>query len=191
MSYKTHVICKRCNNNWLGGWEGKLKPILCPLIGGRPRELTPATLAEIAAWLFKTALLIPYGIPNPIPWPERYYHAFYDSNKQVPADALIWIGAYTGGGDPIWAYANILNVANRGKPGSDREGHMVTFYVGHLLAKIELVPDNDLGAAAKPQASGAAFRIWPQPDNPEGLLWPTPAFTLEQIREEARSITLP
>jgi len=148
-------------------------------------------LSDIAAWLFKTALLIPYGTPNPKPWPERSYHAFYDTDKRVPPDAIIWLGAYAGGGDPIWAYANILTAGRHGEPESNVEGHMITFYVGHLLTKIQLIPDYDFGAAPKPQVSGAAFRIWPQPDSPEGLLWPTPAFTLEQVREEARSITFP
>lgn len=49
--------CRKCNNGWMSDLEGLAKPILLPLVDGKPVQILGIDQAIIAAWMLKTLMV--------------------------------------------------------------------------------------------------------------------------------------
>lgn len=58
---RCRVACKGCNSGWMSGLDDWAKPILAPLIGGKPFVLTPHNRKILATWAAKTASTAEHG----------------------------------------------------------------------------------------------------------------------------------
>jgi hypothetical protein len=70
----TRCVCQQCNSGWMGSLEGTAKPLLVPMIQGRPTILDTTAQALIASWLIKTALVGGSTLPEPMP--SEFYTSF-------------------------------------------------------------------------------------------------------------------
>ena len=48
---KIRVVCETCNNGWMSQLEASAKPLLTPLIAGRPCIISESTAQIIAKWI--------------------------------------------------------------------------------------------------------------------------------------------
>ena len=50
-------VCQECNNGWMSRLEDQVKPILSPMILGKPVIVTPSQQERVTAWLTKCAMM--------------------------------------------------------------------------------------------------------------------------------------
>lgn len=53
-------VCRDCNSGWMSDIEGEAKPILEPMIIGRPCTLSLEDQLSVATWATKTAMVLEY-----------------------------------------------------------------------------------------------------------------------------------
>lgn len=56
-SLTVRKVCRECNNGWMATLEGAAKPLLTPMVLGRPTTLTVAEQVTIGTWATKTAMV--------------------------------------------------------------------------------------------------------------------------------------
>ena len=62
----TRAVCKACNGGWMSQLEGFARPILQPMMRGKPQTLSAEDQRILTEWLMKTAMVIEFG-PDAIP----------------------------------------------------------------------------------------------------------------------------
>lgn len=53
-------VCRDCNSGWMADVEGEAKPILEPMISGKPCMLSLGDQLNVATWATKTAIVLEY-----------------------------------------------------------------------------------------------------------------------------------
>ena len=53
-------VCRDCNSGWMADVEGEAKPILEPMISGKPCMLSLGDQLNVATWATKTAMVLEY-----------------------------------------------------------------------------------------------------------------------------------
>lgn len=91
-SLKLHDVCASCNSGWMSRLEDNVKPVLIPMIQGRPTTLSVAQQRLIAAWAQLKALTLDAY------YPVRHLPASiaYDFSKiaQPLMNSFVAIGAF-------------------------------------------------------------------------------------------------
>jgi hypothetical protein len=86
-------VCSSCNSGWMSRLESHARPVLRPLLGGRPGALDPFLQLPAATWAFKTALMVEKTTLGLSCVPDDFYADFF--HQRIPAQACqIWLGAY-------------------------------------------------------------------------------------------------
>jgi hypothetical protein len=84
-------VCKRCNNGWMSGIEGSVKPTLAPMLTTNLSiPLSPENQKLLSTWVFKTVLMFQYLNPRFQPIPKSEYDRFY-AIKEPPENCVMWI----------------------------------------------------------------------------------------------------
>jgi hypothetical protein len=88
---KVKVVCVKCNTGWMSDLEGKVKPILMPMLLGQRQEVRAQTQKLLAFWAVKTALVIDHLQPKARVVPETEYGGLYGLRSPLPTH-LVWLG---------------------------------------------------------------------------------------------------
>lgn len=173
----TQRPCSACNNGWMAKLENLAKPVLLPLIHGKPSTLSIKDQIIIATWFFKTAVM--YDLHSEIHAPRpRYFeddeHHELKSTLSFNHTYRVFIGKYTG--DDFFTIQEDhsgITVAHRSdlKPlGDTVRVYAVTLLVKHLVLQIfcAKIP-NDVAFYIRDYRS---FYI--QIVQPHAVMWPPP-----------------
>jgi len=189
-------LCHRCNNEWLGGLERAVQPILEPmaLLTEPQVMLDPAAQKLLAFWAVKTAFLLELAFRRnrydrrPIKGyvPTDLELAWLWANSEPPPRSMVWLGAWDCQREvPV-------NYEPSGAPlptedGAPVTGHLTTLTLGFAAFQVFTV---DFLAAEQHRAlvwnthvpdslTHSLTRIWPQPLAPRDISWPPRAFRRE------------
>jgi hypothetical protein len=88
-------VCADCNSGWMSDLEIRAQPLLTPIFQGRGREIHQEGQRRLAAWAFKTAVMLEDTHPDARTITEAERAALFDRHE-APSDCQIWIGAYNG-----------------------------------------------------------------------------------------------
>lgn len=183
------VVCGPCNTGWMSGMEGAIRPLLSPMIRGyetytppktpiHTARLTTAEQEMIAAWAFKTALIIDRVRPSRH-LTDAIASAFH-AERKPPTNCMMWLGSYGGAGMAFAARFSDMPVAvskywtrdgiwQAGE--SYRNGVVITLNVYRIVAQIAVFDDTDLPAMSSlADRSTETEVIWPP--QPTHITWP-------------------
>lgn len=137
---KANRTCEDCNNRWIERLDAAAKPFLTAPISGAPQTIARGSpQAVVAAWCFKTALLLELCAKGRASFIKpRDYRAFFDL-RHPPEAVYVWLTGYGPGPDEDEFQAGWVRpwqAQFKLRDGSEREGYAVTFNVGHLAVQI-------------------------------------------------------
>jgi hypothetical protein len=88
---QVRVVCKPCNEGWMGDLEVAVKGFLGPmLLEGRQTTLSEKQQRKLAAWTVKTALMMDHLHPNELVVPQAQFAEFYEAKARLPGQ-LVWL----------------------------------------------------------------------------------------------------
>ena len=178
------IVCQdRCNGGWMSRLEGRVKPILGPMITkGWATTLSPASQALIAFWAVKTALVLDYFHPT-VPWYQsRSIPALYAAQQPLPSH-MVWLGRRNASADclaeSIKQEISQIEVPKddphiqeqiRADIASGRGIYRITFGIGHVVLQVfgHTLPTR-LDISEGPGNGEITHRIWPTQDH---VTWP-------------------
>lgn len=165
-------VCASCNSGWMSELETEAKPLLTPMIQGKPMGLSRREQRLAATWAAKTAMMLAFTHPERRALPDAHLHWLYAQGEPDP-HVVIWIGAYAGDWSG-WYSGEILGLGPRERP--EGFAYCSTCLLGSLVFQ---VLGHDLNEAmaplAAPEADRLSVQIWP--DTRALVRWP-PDFTL-------------
>jgi hypothetical protein len=130
----THGPCTRCNNTWMSDLEAAVKPILRPLMRGKPTTVLKRQQAIIARWAAKTAMTYDYRLHlkgNPLYFTQDERDRMFSSRRALPT-TYVFAGHYIGPRS-VTATARAIDVsfAQRTCP-----AYCMTFSIGQLALQM-------------------------------------------------------
>jgi hypothetical protein len=186
-------LCHRCNNEWLGGLERTVQPILQPMALLTEPQVTlgPAAQKLLAFWAVKTAFMLELAFRRngydrrPIKGyvPTDLELAWLWAHSEPPPRSKVWLGAWD-------CQRQVpVNYQPSGAPvptedGAPVTGHLTTFTLGFAAFQVFTV---DFLAADQHRAvrwnthvpdtlAPALIPIWPQQLVARDITWPPQAF---------------
>ncbi len=92
---KLRNCCRTCNNEWIGGIEGRIKPVLFALIKGDSLTLAPREQSDLALWISIVASVAEFTDRETmaITQAERLY---IREEERPPENWLIAVARYSG-----------------------------------------------------------------------------------------------
>lgn len=137
----TRHPCQRCNNGWMSELENEAKPILTPLLHGKPSTLTFREQQVIGIWYVKTAMM--YDLHSGEDGSRsRYFqdheHRRLMSSLSFEPSYFIYIGKYDGSGLLITKedHVSVAFVWQGAPLGEPVWGYCLTFVIKHLVLQI-------------------------------------------------------
>jgi hypothetical protein len=164
------VVCRRCNNGWMGDIEAAAKPVLIPLVCGQRTSLFKNARRTLAKWVTLKAMVIDSAHATDAVISESERDAFF-RNRTIPATFRIWIFHHNcqkwyGGLQHIPLRAIDHSQNRKFAPGNNLETTTIGF--GHLLVYIF----NSLHSHINfnPGAKRRSLRLWPL--RSDAIAWP-------------------
>jgi hypothetical protein len=143
-------VCHACNSKWMSRLEDRMKPHLIPLIDGQEkRALDWRTCQWIAAWVFKTSLMLHSASTLPQVIPIEHYQTIHQV-RAIPRCVVVSIAPINNPEANFWiqsrAWSTNLQVplSNDEKNLLTREGYRICMRFGHLATRVIYLPLNDL-----------------------------------------------
>lgn len=115
-SKSLRVVCVRCNNEWMGGLQTKVKPILLPFIGGEWIALTPAAQQLLAAWITMFAIVVEKTDESVETFTQAQRTEFYEQMEQHRRplkNCLIWIFSHHDEDIPVGFFIRTTGVSQQ------------------------------------------------------------------------------
>jgi hypothetical protein len=143
-------VCQNCNGGWMSRLEARAKPLLEPMLDGKPATLAPDGQALLAAWTVKTLMMLDVWRPDPEAFSHAHHQQLYRSGAP-PADTVALL-AYVDRPMQHTFYA---------LPGAEPgELHRLTMNVGCLVGQVRLLSK---GGAIRygPEAKRSAVQVCP------------------------------
>jgi hypothetical protein len=133
------VVCASCNNGWMEQLETRNRPFLEAALNGRGRALHRSGQRSLAAWAFKTALVINYGLfrAHRTGLPLAYTRHLLDTGEPPP-EVGIWMTAFTAD-EPARVISTGLALSKPGERVTDNDPpnfSVVTFTFGPLAFQV-------------------------------------------------------
>jgi hypothetical protein len=180
-------VCSKCNSGWMGGIQNDTKPIVLPLIMGKPGILTPEKQLQIATWATMATITSEYDELKTVTIPASDREHFF-KYKYPPKTFRIWVGHIP---PNIWEHKWIHHPLAIAKDDAERDAladralsklntETSTYVFGqffiHVLSMsvdhIDILHDWQM-----PNGCHAALRqIWPMVH--QNITWP-PAISLD------------
>ena len=206
LTRKARVVCRQCNNGWMGRLEEKVKPVVSALVLGEHRVLCVEDQADLAAWIcLKTIVMEFFQVKHsdrPLQIAIHEEDRKYLRIHRRPPDNWRIVLAHNRGvkwnshyghfriplvfGNVVLASGEVMHVpmAAAGRPNTQSTtfglGSMVFYNISTSLKWLKTYSKGD-------EKAHGLFTIWPS--NMELLVWPTsPALTDKAIDELAVSI---
>lgn len=179
----TTTVCSDCNGQWLSSLGTQIKPLASPLIVGEgvvSLALAPESQALLAAWAYKTALLV--EVSNPDTSIEFFTPADrlrFRQTTSAPQFVRVFLGRYNFGRRPAHATAPRYTLTDKAdtkpkfylKPSTITAGHLVMQVMSvRAVESKELVPASEIEFEFCGLAREAVVPIWPL--QPRYIAWP-------------------
>ena len=172
------VVCKKCNETWMGDIEKNMKPILKPIVQGQSTIIDNDSLTKLAIWLTLKFLVADYD-REAIPVATAKILSAFKNHQRMPSGLKIWIGyhnvfEWSAG---YWSRGLFISFIPKAPTGRRRNNVKTTaFGAGHLFAliclslvdRVSLEIDNPFTA-----------ELWPA--TPAKINWPLPLLPLDGI----------
>ncbi len=169
---KARVVCQVCNNGWMSALEVRARPILAPMMLGKPTILTAEDQAVAALWAEKTAFVLEQTAPTNLRCMPQVHRDYVYEHRAAPAELAVRLAAYAGAAHgPIYRHTchtiqptnspDVEENANNVYVACFGVGRLVFQLFGHRLGTdnpIELAPPADVVQIWP--SSGSAVR-WP------------------------------
>lgn len=153
-------VCAPCNNGWMSALEADAKPLLSPMIEGKPMGLSAREQKFAATWAAKTAAMLGLTHSSGPVVPAADVTALF-ATREPPRNALVWLGAYEGEWSG-WYSGDVIGLGPRANP--DGFAYCATLVLGRLVFQ---VLGSDLAEAmtplSAPEAGRLSIQIWPDP----------------------------
>jgi hypothetical protein len=173
-SRKVRVVCRSCNNGWIGDIDEAAKPTLLPLICDRPTIINRDQQQILGKFLTKVVITSEYTKPRDRAIPKEQRDYFFLNRNPLPL-WHIWIGRYNGS---LWRELMIFHhmvklLAHTEKPsGGPRNTHSTVMGMGSLLALVIGTSRNNLTFEIGDSHESALVRLWPIRN--DIIRWPPP-----------------
>jgi hypothetical protein len=177
---KFHVVCSKCNREWMSEYENAVIPILTPMLLGQKIALDEQMRRRLVAWLVLKLLVAEHHAQADHPadpiFSEQHRTDFMD-NGTIPDGIRIWV-AKCGRGNWVSAfYRQSIGMTASTKPelsaGVDRSSktvQSVTWGIGMALFHISATTDPTVYPGLDLFGVGAIRRLWPLRDR--DMTWP-------------------
>lgn len=93
------AVCRECNNGWMSGMETAVKPILIPLLLGRPTLLNLEARKILTEWIVLKVLVSEHNGIEQLPTDpifDQEARNRFKATREIPARFRIWIGMHNG-----------------------------------------------------------------------------------------------
>jgi hypothetical protein len=157
------AVCEACNNGWMAGLEGRVKPFFEAALDGQGSVLSADLQRDLAAWALQTLMMVEsQQRPDaPVILPEGYGHLYAtgDPSSRVP----VWMATYTGAVSTAVGhiYAGDVTVGDDNPTRGSLWGGTIVF--GPVLFKLLGSNVRDLLASADMDAP-SVHQLWPFED---------------------------
>jgi len=172
----TRDVCRSCNNEWMSRLENKTKPLISSAILGQPTKWDVSEQETIAAWAFKTALMLDRSsIAAMKVRPEHF--DFLWRQGVPPGSVRIAVAFYRpDDGEALHGFTAGVGV---GEP-SIEGAYRIVFSVGHLVFQIHgHAGIDDRGVSVDLWAPSARSGLWIPLSNTFLPLWRSSGHELE------------
>lgn len=182
----TGLICQSCNGGWMSTMEKDARPLLEPMLHGRPRQLSPADQRLLATWAVKTLMTFEYTLPDAhrVAIKREDYRALYEACeasrthkdlilRRPPALTAVAVAATRPaqrGENPSWIRVSPIRVRHPGVAYTPLVGRAdeINAYTGLIrLGALVLVvlrsaaPDLPVSLRLSHSVMRRAYGIWP------------------------------
>jgi hypothetical protein len=167
-SYRTRAFCRPCNNGWMSELEVRVRPVLEPLILGKPRILSREDQALLSFWATKTLFGFQALEHESTEWarPEDYAE-LHELQAPLPR-SQVWLGAGEPKGEIAWQRAHSYRL-NEAAP-EQIDGFGATLTIGHAVFYLAIGYTARPGLRLRYDAAMALKEIWPS--TRDELHWP-------------------
>lgn len=181
---KVKVVCKLCNNVWMGKLQEAAKPFLIPLFDGKVCVMGTQAQAAIATWATMATMTSEHIARDPttiaVPQSERDW---FMANRAPLPDWRIWIADYTRHRwKGVWTHTSaavVEKIPGPGEPEPPRNTQATTFVIGRFYVH---VMSSEFAEHVRkwiwidtPRARTLLTQIWP-PKEPI-IVWPRQGLT--------------
>jgi hypothetical protein len=106
-SRRVRCVCRACNNGWMSALQQQVRPVLQPVLGGKPFELTRRSRRLLTVWIAMAVMTGEFSQPAGVAI-EQSDRAFLLHNRRLPFHWRIWIGRYIDPqGRPIYEHSSV------------------------------------------------------------------------------------
>lgn len=124
----TTEVCGDCNSGWLSELESHAKPALGRIVLGEGIDLPSDDQRAMAAWCYKTVLLMQLVRPDSFIPRERYSQLHQE--RRPPSDVRLWLGVTAVDGQVVHEATRDVRLSTLS---SKHPGYLSVLTVGHLL----------------------------------------------------------
>ena len=130
----TYGPCQRCNNGWMSLLEEQTRPVIRPLMRGKPVSMTVEKQRQLAQWTAKTVLLYDYAKRPKTPYFNQEERTGIYTSLAVPPNTIIYAARYVGPlatacvGGPIRLQVD--------PAGTTTDGYCCTLAIGQLALQL-------------------------------------------------------
>jgi hypothetical protein len=185
-SRRVPVVCRPCNQGWMGKMQERAKPYLLPLILGQSSKLRPTGQSAVAAWATMAVMVAEHVDPRvvTVPPPER---TKFMNTLQPPKTWHIWLARYVRSEwNGYWAHNSIHFIPPEQNPTgrpqrapARKNSQETTFVVGQLYIRAFSSPFSLHESWMIPAVSeGQLVRLW-APER-HTIRWPPPLSLSDQ-----------
>lgn len=142
---KVRAVCADCNNGWMSDLERAAKPLLMPGFDGRGRAFHAEGQRTLAAWGFKTALMLGEVFRGEATGVPRAHQVHLREHGEPPAAVGVWLSAF-GGPEPASFRAAGMAISRPGERVTDEDEpnvYVFTFHIGPFVFQSFGVVDAD------------------------------------------------
>jgi hypothetical protein len=192
--WTVECVCRDCNNGWMREIENLAKPIMTPLILGKPGRIWPRDQQIIATWAVLKAMVANHQTVERADLDYMYQH-----HLPPPDRWAVWIGHYERGAwKPEWLsrhFAVLPDAQYSQNPGAEvafSNSAATTLVLGRLFTHVVHSPLDSFPRSwsfRRRDGSPARglMRIWPAA-NHASVLWPTWTLTDRDADEAADAV---
>jgi hypothetical protein len=176
---KLRVACERCHRGWMSRLDAQVRPMLVPLVMGKPVQLVPGVQKALAAWIAKSVMIAELAsLDDPVT--PRADREMLRAIMEPPPGWNIWI-AYNSARS--WVARYVRHTAQLRGPSARRpDTQSITLGMGRIL--VHVMTSTVPGMKFELPSKTAAFHfLWPCRG---AISWP-PTTALDQREVEAFS----
>jgi hypothetical protein len=188
MRLKVRRVCTVCNNEWMSNLEKRAKPLLLPMIEGRPTVIAEERdKRTLGAWALKTLMMLEYAKPERESLIPRPHCVFLRTYQRPPQQVKVWMGALPAELPNAPRARRFWERATYRKgplPASDElKLYLGAISIKQLVFRIEGFFGDDvvrryMDKSGRPRLEDLALQIWPPGD--DQVKWPPPMLETEE-----------